>query len=429
MHQLANSVLIFDEIQTLPINCIHMFCHSLNFLSEHANTTALLCTATQPLLNKLPASEFGELRMANNPEIVENTTELFDALKRVNVLNRFKAGGWSKKEIITLVNQRFTERQSCLVIVNTKAWARDIFMECQQTVDTEALFHLSTNQCASHRKELLKKIRGRLSVALPVLCVSTQLIEAGVDISFANVIRFFAGLDSIAQAGGRCNRSGELLDDHGEYVRGTLEVINPTEEPISRLVDIKVGQQCTRRVFDEVGIENILSPESIDAYFQYFFFERQEEMIYPLKKEEDCLLNILANNTINNGLGCNIKRRNEGRLPLLQQSFMAAGKAFKAIDAPTYSVIVPYNYEAKAIIAALCGTNKNFNTPDFYKNLKKAQQYSVNVFPNVWNALVDAQALYEVQEGEGIYYLSDRYYSHHFGLSVDLIGMHTELFV
>jgi CRISPR-associated endonuclease/helicase Cas3 len=422
MHQLAKSVLIFDEIQTLPINCTHMFCNSLNFLSQHASTTAVLCTATQPLLKKLPTSEYGELQLAENAEIVEDTTQLFENLKRVNVINRYKAGGWSQQEIITLVEQRFIENRSCLVVVNTKAWAKNIFEECQHRVEPNALFHLSTSQCAAHRKTLLKEIRERLKNGLPVICISTQLIEAGVDISFANVIRFLAGIDSIAQAGGRCNRSGELKTEQGGPRRGTVEVINPTEEFITSLVDIKVGQEISRRVFQDLGIESILSPKSIDIYFQYFFTERQEQMVYPMKKTDDCLLNILANNTKNNGATLNKKRRVKGKLPLLGQSFMTAGKAFKAIDAPTNSVIVPYNDEAKAIIAALCGTNKAFGAADFYQHLKKAQQYSVNVFPNVWRALLENEAVFEVQADEGIYYLHDRFYSANFGLTSEVVS-------
>lgn len=419
MHQLANAVLVFDEIQTLPISCVHMFCNAMNFLTQQANSTALLCTATQPLLDRLPYPQLGQIRFAENAELVDDKTKLFTDLKRVDINNRCKSEGWQKGEIVDLINDRYQITKSCLVIVNTKAWAKNLFEELANTVESEALFHLSTNQCAAHRKILFSQIKDRLAVGCPVLCISTQLIEAGVDVDFAHVVRFLAGLDSIAQAAGRCNRNGLLTDDLGNSIPGQVDVINPAEESINTLVDIVEGKEKARRVFDEFDQEELLSPEALDAYYQYFFYERKEEMIYP--HGHDSLLNVLANNDRNIGSYRNKKRSDLGKLPLLQQSFMAAGEAFKAIDAPTQSVIVPYG-EGERIIAELCGANKEFNAGHFYRVLKQAQQYSVNVFPNVWRKLQDGGAVNEIQE-EGIYFLDERYYSKNFGLSDEPVAL------
>ena len=103
---------------------------------------------------------------------------------------------------------------------------------------------MSTSQCPAHRQIILAQVRSRLDHNLPVLCISTQLIEAGVDVDFASVIRFLAGLDSVAQAAGRCNRNGER--DISE-----VHLLNPDQEPIDTLVDIKVGQQKMRRILGE----------------------------------------------------------------------------------------------------------------------------------------------------------------------------------
>jgi CRISPR-associated endonuclease/helicase Cas3 len=100
---------------------------------------------------------------------------------------------------------------------------------------------------------------------------------------------------------------------------------------------------------------------------------------------------------------------------------MAAGKAFKAIDAPTHSVIVPYG-EGKEIIEELCNVNKEFNAGHFYRTLKRAQQYSVNVFPNVWHKLQDSGYVNEIQD-EGIYFLDERYYSENYGLSDTTVSL------
>lgn len=408
LHQLANSVIVFDEIQTLPINCTHLFCNALNFLSEYAKTTAVLCTATQPLLDQLKAPEKGQLLIPDKNELIGDKRRLFDQLKRVEISNKTKPEGWSKDEIAELALSEFRDKGNCLVIVNTKAWAQALYRHCAETVDADSLFHLSTNQCSAHRNELFSRMRARLDAKLPVLCFSTQLIEAGVDIDFASVIRFLAGLDSIAQAAGRCNRNGRLDS-------AVVHVVNPAQETIEQLVDIKVGRDKTRRVLSEVKDKALLDPEVMALYFNYYFYERADEMVYPLKAKDagrdDSLLNLLGENKANTGAGAPLH---------LKQSFMTAGKAFKAIDAPTQSVVVPYG-QGKELITELCGIAKKFDAAGYYACLKQAQKFSVNVFPNVWKQLLEQKAVYEIQ-GEGVYYLDQRYYSDEFGLSTEPVG-------
>lgn len=419
LHQLANSVLIFDEIQTLPINCVHLFCNAINFLTERANTTTVLCTATQPLLNALRNPEKGQLHIPKENEIIPNVDALYQRLERVNIENKYKSEGWQKEEICQFAHELFEENQSCLIIVNTKQWAQDLFQEFQNNgVDKSALFHLSTNQCPAHRKQILDVVRQRLKDKDPVLCVSTQLIEAGVNVSFANVIRFFAGLDSIAQAAGRCNRHGELKDKNGEPVKGQVYVLNPAQETTDMLAEIEIGKKQAQRVFSEMSSTNILSPEAITRYFQYYFFDRASEMAYRKKLEsgvDDTLLNLLSSNTKNNFAHKNQQRAKQGLRPLLMQSFMSAGNAFKAIDAPTNSVIVHYG-DGKRLISELCAANKDFSAKAFYKLLKQAQKFSVNVFPNIWDLLEKNEAVIEIQ-GEGVYYLKEEFYSNDFGLT------------
>jgi len=410
LHQLANSAIIFDEIQTLPINCTHLFCNALNFLTIHAKTTAVLCTATQPLLNKLPekTKASGQLQIPPENELVVDVSLLFKQLKRVEISNKTKPEGWSKEEITDLAISEFKEKGNCLVIVNTKVWAHALYMQCAETVEKESLFNLSTQQCSAHRSELFQKMRGRLTNNQPVLCISTQLIEAGVDIDFASVIRFLAGLDSIAQAAGRCNRNGRMET-------AIVHVVNPAKETIDQLIEIKVGQEKTKRVFDEVDGKDLLAPDVMARYFDYYFYDRAEQMNYPLTAQQvgrtDSLLNLLSENKSNIGKNASLH---------LKQSFMTAGAAFKAIDAPTYSVIVPYR-QGKELIKDLCGIPKQFDAKRYFACLKQAQKYSVNVFPNVWNKLLEQQAVIEIQ-GEGIYYLDERYYSPEFGLSTEIVG-------
>lgn len=424
LHQLANSVLIFDEIQTLPINCVHLYCNAINFLTEYAKTTTVLCTATQPLLNKLPKSDNGQLHFSSGNEIITEIAQLFDDLERVNVENLCKPQGWTGEEIANLAMDAFVQKGSCLIIVNTKNWAQQLYQAFENKgLDKEALFHLSTNQCAAHRKNILDVVKKRLANQLPVMCVSTQLIEAGVDVSFATVIRFLAGLDSIAQAAGRCNRHGELKDHQGKLIKGSVYVVNPDKESTDLLKEIELGKDKARRVFDDLGQASVLTPESISTYFNYYFFARAGDMTYPFKNEigeDKTLLNLLSDNDGNNYAYKNKVRSVKNLRPLLMQSFKTAANQFKAIDAPTQSVIVPYG-EGEELIAELCKVSKDFNAKRYYGLLKQAQKFSVNVFPNVWKKLKDAEAIIEIQ-GEGIYFLKEMHYSQEFGLSTEVVA-------
>ena len=239
MHQLANAVLIFDEIQTLPVNCVHLFCNAMNFLVEHCGSTVVLCTVTQPLLNRVDPSK-GALKFTKTDDLMPDVKGLFDDLKRVEVLNRRKPGGWTDEEIARLALDEVVQSGSCLVIVNTKKSAQALYRLCREAGGIQH-FHLSTSMCPAHRKEILDKIRKLLDDESPVLCVSTQLIEAGVDVDFGAVIRYTAGLDSIAQAAGRCNRNGKQKDTDGNPKAGRVHVVNPAVENVDRLKDIQCG--------------------------------------------------------------------------------------------------------------------------------------------------------------------------------------------
>lgn len=429
IHPMTRSVLIFDEIQTLPVKCVHMFCNTLNWLTRFGKSSAILCTATQPLLAESGLDKFPEedrnkvlvnglLKLADNAEIMgehDDIARLFADLSRVEVCLNEKAGGWSVDDAGAFLLGQFQTASSCLFIVNTKKWAAELYQYCQRhNVPSEALFHLSTNQCATHRKDLFEKMKQRLQAKLPVLCVSTQLIEAGVDISMACVIRALGGLDSIAQAAGRCNRHGEAEG------KGKVWVLN-LQEPNNLkdlLPDIEKGQQQAGRVFRDFTGQDILQPGAMERYFQYYFYQRSGEMVYPLKNSTSgSLLDWLGDNGHNVYAAKNDKRKQNKQYPLLMQSFKSAGRAFQAIDAPTRAVIVPYG-EGKELIAQLCG---EYAPKRFYHLLSKAQRFSVNVFPNIWEKLIKEEAIYPIAD-TGIYYLKERYYSQEYGLAVDEVA-------
>ena len=424
IHPMTNAVLIFDEIQTLPVKCVHLFCNVLNWLAAFGISTVVLCTATQPLLGELGLQNFPEgkresisarglLRLSENAEIMgkhQDLDKLFADLSRVKIRFNEKAGGWNVAEAGAFLLEQFQTTPSCLFIVNTKKWAQELYQYCKaQNVPPEALFHLSTNQCAAHRKAIFDTIKARLKNKQPVICISTQLIEAGVDISMACVIRALGGLDSIAQAAGRCNRQGEKKG------KGQVWVLNLQEQDFTQILpDIQAGKTHAERVFRDFIGQDILQPAAMECYFEYYFYQRSDEMSYSVKNSATgSLLDWLSDNALNPYGEKNNKRSKP--LPLLMQSFKSAGRAFQAIDAPTHAVIVPYG-EGAELIAKLCG---EWDPKEMRRTLQKAQRYSVNVFPNVWDKLQKENALHETIEGSDIYYLDERHYNDEFGLSLD----------
>ncbi|MEG6550131.1 CRISPR-associated helicase Cas3' [Desulfocurvibacter africanus] len=409
MHRLANAIIVFDEIQTLPVNCAHLFCNAVNFLIEQCGASVVLCTATQPLLNRLENKDWGVLALGPEREIMPDVEELFSHLERVRIQDQTRPQGWELEEIVDLAISEYNRTGSCLVVVNTKKWARALYEECARR-NIIGLFHLSTDMCPAHRLNMLENMRGRLGNA-PVLCISTQLIEAGVDISFGSAIRFLAGMDSILQTAGRCNR-------HGESLCGQVHIVNPAHESLGMLQEIKKGQEATRRVLSEFRDApdslggSLLRPAVIERYFKYYFFERRGDMTYPVKGDnaghDDTLLNMLSCNPRNAG--------NVTFQPGLRQSFATAGKLFSVIDAPTKGIIVPYG-EGKEIIAELCSALGPYQLRHL---LRKAQRFSVNVFPNMLEKLSQTHAIHQTQEGSGIFYLDQQNYSMTTGISSEV---------
>jgi CRISPR-associated endonuclease/helicase Cas3 len=416
IHQLANSVIIFDEVQTIPVRCVHMFNVALRFLVNNCGSTIVLCTATQPLLDKVKPPQRA-LTISPDQRIMPDEAELFKKLKRVEVYDRRKIGGWSEKEIVELAEQELQNTGNVLIIVNTKSAARSLYQQLKEVKQAD-VYHLSTNMCPAHRIKVLNHIKDRLLLKRLVICVSTQLIEAGVDIDFGSVIRYLAGLDSIAQAAGRCNRNGKPR-------LGNVWIVNPAKENLDKLPDIRISIEKAQRVLDEYkdnpeAFDNdILGPKAMKRYYKYYFYDRKDEMNYPVTSNsvvgrEDNLFNLLSTNTLSVQEYQRINNNYLPRIPL-RQSFQTASKAFHAIDSPAQGVIVPYE-DGNTIIKGLCSTG---DVKEQHKLVRAAQRYCVNLFPHEWKKLENV--IYEV-EGAGIYFLDEGYYGPDFGLSMHRVS-------
>jgi CRISPR-associated endonuclease/helicase Cas3 len=418
MHQLAKSVIIFDEIQTLPIKTVHLFNNAIDFLTHLCSSTVVFCTATQPLLHGVDPSK-GAVPYSDAMEIVDYPP-LFAALKRVVVEDCLQIGGWTEDELMARVKLLLDDKGSVLVVTNTKSNAKRLYESFRGL--SEYVFHLSTNMCPKHRKTILEQVIDCLdpSKPKPVVCISTQLIEAGIDVDFGAVIRCLAGLDSIAQAAGRCNRNGR----HQRL--GIVQIVNLRDENLDKLPEIRIAQDVTRRILDEYKNtpeefnNDIIGHKAMKRFYKYYFYRRAHEMSYPISRKElgrdDDLLSLLSTNQQSVD---EYKRKHGSPSLYLRQSFKTAFEHFRVIDAPTEGIIVPYNEEAKSIIAKL---SAELPVKEESALLKAAQQYSVNTFPYMMEKLHKEKALFQTYKEGGIWHLDAQYYSKDFGVSLERVA-------
>jgi CRISPR-associated endonuclease/helicase Cas3 len=308
--------------------------------------------------------------------------------------------------------------------VNTKRDALAIYAEwkeqfktLEETMDAGCLVHLSTHMCPAHRLEALNSMKASLNpqTGKHVLCVSTQLIEAGVDIDFATVVRDLAGLDSIAQAAGRCNRNGERAI-------GRVHIIKMAQELPRQLGEIRCAQENARRVLngwrEDEGERpfELSDPRQMEQFFKYHFFARANLMDYPvgspLALRDDTLLQMLGENSM---AVYDAKIKGVTRNGLMQ-SFHTAAQAFQAIDCQTQGVVVPFRKEGKDLIAELSAAH---DLALEFRLLRRAQMFSVNVFQHEMECLKRNDAVYEAQRGTGVLCLREGFYSDEFGLALD----------
>lgn len=428
MHQLANSVVIFDEIQTLPINLVHLFNLGVKFLVNACQSSVMLCTATQPLLHEvepdaraLPFDEQREIRVTQE--------QRRKTLDRVAIFDVTRPSGWDQREIAELAFQECNGEKSVLIIVNTKRDARNIFQYLKTIADTP-VYHLSTSMCPAHRLDQLKSITKLLDpkAGQPFILVSTQLIEAGVDVDFDVVIRSLAGIDSIAQAAGRCNRHGS------KPYKGRVFIVNSSDENLNRLPSIAVAQEEARRVLGEFERDtegffegHLLSDRALESYFKYYFYTKSGLMDYPVEPKSpvgrrDNLVDLLSTNQ-KSICAYGTRPNNPKLIRFLNQSFRTATRSFEVIGNTGQGIIVPHG-KGQEIINDLCGI---FEPNRQFAVLRQAQHYSVNCFSHELETLSTAGALHEVQEGSSLLYIDESHYHDELGLTMEKSNLLTVL--
>ena len=261
LHRLAKSVIILDEAQTLPPHVLRPCLAAIKELAEGYGASLVLCTATQPALLKEDGFTFPEwLAKKDVRELAPNPPKLYQQLRRVQLLD---AGTLDDTDLA----QRIADSGSVLVILNNRRHAREIFDNIRCHGDA---YHLTTSMTPNHRRAILAKVRDRLEKNLPVRLVATSLVEAGVDIDFPTVYRAMAGIDSIAQAAGRCNREGKMAEFGRIFIfRPDTEHKPPPE--LQRFAD--EGAKIIAR-----HKEDALSLAAVRDYFRLLYWNRAGDL-------------------------------------------------------------------------------------------------------------------------------------------------------
>ncbi len=411
LHNVSESVIIFDEIQKVPVSCISLFNQAVNFLKTYCHASIILCTATQPALDFVEH----KLDVDADAEIVENLDQVIKAFKRVEIVDKATEATFNNEKLAHFIDEKLKEVQSVLVILNTKSVVKKLYELLKVKQQEIPIFHLSTSMCAAHRNKILKEVRLHLHAGKQIICISTQLIEAGVDVSFDCVIRSLAGLDSIAQAAGRCNR-------HGEKEIQSVYIIDHEEENLDYLKEIKVGKQVSKKILIDIRHDHskyggdILSTQALNKYFKELYTEFENDLNYfipKLKKNMTELLTETKRRYSYHEAYC----RNKGKkgLPLfLVNSYRTAAEQFHVIDDLTTSVIVPFE-EGKEIIADL---NSNGSIEDLTQLLRKAQYYTINLYHYELEQLDKQDGLISYLDGR-IIALKEGAYSGEFGLDLE----------
>lgn len=394
-HRLADSVIIIDEVQSIPLKCVYLFNLAMNFLSGICGCTIVLCSATQPDFEKTAYP----IILDEEYSMTGDYRADFQELQRTELIPLLKTEGYTFEEAAAFSCEKYLENGNLLLIANTKKSVYNLFVSIKGIVDRmpdeqrPIVIHLSTNMCPRHRKDKINEIRELLDKKMPVICVTTQLIEAGVDISFNCVVRSLAGMDNFAQAAGRCNRNGR------DKIR-PVYVINLCEEKLAYLKEITAAQDISRQ-FLSADFKDYLGVEVMSLYFRKLYKEFERELGY---KETDMGINT----TLLNLLSLNSYRveHSGSDNKLISQAFATAGKLFCVISENTTDILVPYNEEAEEIILEL---NSEIRPGRETELLRKAQKYTVSVYYDAFKALCSDNSVYELRSG-GVFALKKEFY-------------------
>lgn len=376
LHAIANAVVVLDEAQTLPLHVLRPCLAAIQELADNYKTSLVLCTATQPAVfqSDYPGFKAKPLKerlesqwlRKKREELAPDVAGLFEKLRRVTVTRLPEP--LSDDDL----TDRLAAAPQALCIVNNRRHARELTLKVREKLGEERakeeVFHLSTCMCAAHRRKVLAVVKQRLKDKMPTRVVATSLVEAGVDFSFPVVYRAVAGLESIAQAAGRCNRNGDLPE------LGQVFVFEPAPDEnhkpphaLKQFADI--GEGVLKAHADP------LSPDALTAYFKAVYWSKEDRL-------DDSKLGDSGT-----GVMQALKKYHETR----DYPFADIGAGFRFIDSPMVPVIVTPK-GAENVVGDLIGALRNHAVQRVGGLARKLQPYVVQVPHSALGALLKAKA-------------------------------------
>ncbi len=369
------------------------------------NTTIIHCTATQPELDSNYLKYSTDYSNINNGYLAKLEKEEEKVFKRTKAFYISKENGYCSEEISEEIKLKAKENSSILIICNTKKVVNEIYEQVKSLEDEKfSVYQLTTNQCAAHRLRKIDEIREKLDKNEKIIVVSSQLIEAGVDVDFQVVYRSLSGIPSLIQAMGRCNREGKL--DYGNFYIFDLE-----SENTKMLQDIHEQKKHSRKILEKYKNEEVDIDVLKREYYNYLY-ANSDKLDYSIS--DGSLIEILSTNKIKRVE----YRQSHGKKYnyYLGQNFKLASNSFKMIEDNGYSVIVSLDEgfgdlhdENKEYLSNYKEAIENY---DFYNAkiaLKKLQPFTINIIN------IEEYQLYVEKIGD-ILVLMSYYYDKDIGL-------------
>ncbi|MBX3276732.1 MAG: CRISPR-associated helicase Cas3' [Acidobacteria bacterium] len=399
LHNIARSVIIFDEAQTLPSHLLTPLLSVFRELKTNYGVSIVFSTATQPAFRQTMSLKEGFVPQEVR-EITQGTSATFERLQRV----RYRLPKQGETLNLRAIAEQMAERRQAMCVVNTRRQAGELWEELRNLLTEEgyeSLFHLSSAMCAQHRFDLLGEdgeaargtIRARLRNAEPCLVVSTQLIEAGVDVDFPVVWRALAPLDSIVQAGGRCNREGRLTDSKGRAALGEVIVFEPEEHRLPPGI-YKTATDITAKLLAGRDADAIATSHEI---FGEYFTQLYQYSPTDLSREGECSIQVDREHL----------------------RFREVARKARVIADDTRPVIVPYG-GGRDIVTEIRERTTGKGQPRIDKgDLQRLQRYMVNLHSNDFKQLQALQQIQPLLKNLELYVLSDGFYHRDLGLVIN----------
>lgn len=354
LHRLAESVILFDEVQTLPLHLVVPTLAALSHLAHQWHSSVVFSTATQPAFQHLDSHVRPYVATGWQPkEIVSEPQQMSDRLRRVTY-------HWPEPNQRTNwpeLAQQINQQSQALCIVNLKKHAKALWetVAGEAAEKNESVLHLSTNLCAAHRQKVLEQVRQKLTNKEPITLIATQCVEAGVDVDFPAVWRSIAPLDAIIQAAGRCNREGKLDS-------GNVTVFIPEDTPYPPMAGYQQATKITEHLLRTVGTNNF-DPHEGDLIQRYY------QELYDLGRPSEQAKELMR--------------------AIKEVDFPEVAQQYRLIKQDSINVIVPYSEQSKLYAElATAASDRGLSQ----KWIRKARPLTVSLYrpkadEPIWGAL------------------------------------------